>query len=124
MMNVLIDTSVWVEHFRTNNIALVELLELDWAVYHPMVLGELACGTPPEPREKTLRNIALLRSCNEASLKEVMWFIENNGLYGKGCGLVDMCLLASAMITPETQLWTLDKRLLALARELRIAYEP
>ena len=60
-MNVLIDTSVWVDHFRSRNDALVELVGLDLALTHPMVIGELACGSPPAPRGRTLRDIGLLR---------------------------------------------------------------
>ena len=52
-MDVLIDTSVWVDHFRHRNSALIELLVLDLALTHPMVIGELACGTPPAPRRRT-----------------------------------------------------------------------
>ena len=89
-MSVLIDTSVWVDHFRNRNGALVDLLETDLALTHPMVLVELACGTPPSPRTQTLNDISLLRPCNQASLQEVMEFIEREKLYGRGCGLVDM----------------------------------
>jgi hypothetical protein len=34
---------------------------------------------------------------------EVMEFIERGKLYGLGCGLVDMALLASALITPNAR---------------------
>jgi predicted nucleic acid-binding protein len=54
MKGVLIDTSVWVDHFRQHNNVLAELLELDLALTHPMVVVELACGTPPAPRVQTL----------------------------------------------------------------------
>jgi len=40
---VLVDTSVWVDHFRQANDALIGLLEVDQALSHPMVLLELAC---------------------------------------------------------------------------------
>ncbi|WP_048308519.1 PIN domain nuclease [Halomonas sp. PR-M31] len=123
-MNVLIDTSVWVDHFRKRNDALVELIEKDLVQSHPMVLAELACGTPPSPRAQTLHGIGLLRSCHQASLQEVMGFIERETLYGLGCGLVDMCLLASTLITPGTQLWTLDKRLADMADRFGAAYQP
>ena len=53
-----------------------------------MVLLELACGTPPAPRQQTLQDIGLLRHCQQATLSEVMTFIENEKLYGLGCGLV------------------------------------
>lgn len=123
-MSVLVDTSVWVDHFRHRNDALVDLLETDQAMSHPMVVVELACGTPPTPRVQTLNNIELLRPCRQSSLQEVRELIERNELYGVGCGLVDLSLLASTLITPEGQLWTLDKRLAEMARRFRAAYQP
>ena len=63
MTSVLVDTSVWVDHFRHRNGALVELIEWDPAPTHPTVLGELACGTPPAPRARTLDDIGLLPAC-------------------------------------------------------------
>lgn len=122
-MSVLIDTSVWVDHFRNRNVALVELIEMDLALNHPMVLVELACGTPPAPRAQTLHTLGLLRPCNQASLQEVMDFIEREKLYGIGCGLVDMSLLAATLITPGARLWTLDKRLAEMAGRFGAAYQ-
>jgi len=124
VMGVLIDTSVWVEHFRRRNDRLVNLLELDQAMSHPMVLGELACGTPPEPRAQTLGNIGLLRQAQQASLREVMDFIGREELHGLGCGLVDMVLLASTLLTTGAQLWTLDKRLATLAGRFGVLHQP
>lgn len=123
-MSVLIDTSVWIDHFRRGNAALVDLIVMDLALTHPMVVGELACGTPPAPRIQTLADIELLQTANQASVREVMDFIERERLYGLGCGLVDMTLLASTLITPGAVLWTLDKRLTALAERLGVAYQP
>lgn len=123
-MSVLIDTSVWIDHFRRGNQGLVALIEQDRALIHPMILGELACGTPPAPREQTLRYLGLLPPCKQASLREVMAFIEREKLYGLGCGLVDMSLLASTLITPGAELWTLDKRLADLAERFAVAHRP
>lgn len=123
-MNVLVDTSVWVEHFRRGNAALVALLQADLALTHPMVLLELACGTPPQPRQRTLGDIAQLQSSQQASQREVLELIEREKLYGQGCGLVDMVLLASTLITPAAQLWTLDQRLAALAARFGVAHTP
>jgi predicted nucleic acid-binding protein len=120
-MSVLVDTSVWIDHFRNGNATLVELLGRDAALTHPMVVVEIACGTPPA-RTQTLSNIGLLPPCNQASLHEVMAFIEREKLYGLGCGLVDLALLASALITPSAELWTLDKRLADLAGRFGVAY--
>lgn len=123
-MSVLIDTSVWVDHFRNGNDALSALILRDEGLCHPMVLGELACRMPPEPRAKTLEDISLLRSAYEATSQEVLTLIEEHLLYGLGCGLVDMTLLASTLLTPSARLWTLDKRLAALARRFDVAYSP
>ncbi|MGG1947199.1 PIN domain-containing protein [Trinickia sp. NRRL B-1857] len=117
-MSVLIDTSVWVSHFRDRNEALVDLIALDLALTHPMVVVELACGTPPAPRAQILGDIGLLQPANQASLGEVAEFIEREKLFGLGCGLMDMALLASTLITPGAQLWTLDKRLADLQHAL------
>lgn len=121
-MSVLIDTSVWVDHFRHRNESLVALLLRDEALTHPMVVGELACGTPPAPRQHTLGDIRLLRPATQASWDEVMGLIEREALYGLGCGFVDMALLASTLLSPGARLWTLDKRLAKLAARFDIAY--
>ncbi len=122
MKSVLIDTSVWVDHFRRRNEVLVGLLTTDSAQTHPMIIAELACGTPPAPRLTTLSDIGLLQTAKQASLREVMDFVEREKLYGLGCGLVDLILLASTLITPNTELWTLDKRLASLAERFGVAY--
>lgn len=124
MKGVLVDTSVWVDHFRQRNDVLVNLLSLDLVLAHPMVLVELACGTPPAPRAQTLKDIGLLQQTQQASLREVLEFIERETLYGLGCGLVDMVLLASTLITPGAELWTLDKRLAQLAGRFGVAHQP
>lgn len=69
MKNVLVDTSVWVDHFRNGNPLLVELLALDRVMSHPMILGEIACGTPPE-RNRTLRDIERLQQPRQATVRK------------------------------------------------------
>ena len=123
-MNVLVDTSVWVDHFRRTNDALIDLITRDLAATHPMVIVELACGTPPAPRAQTLGDLALLTHVQQATMGEVQEFIEREKLYGLGCGLVDVSLLASTIITPDTKLWTMDKRLNDLAERFAVAYKP
>ena len=123
-MSVLIDTSVWSDHFRKRNDVLAELMTLDQALTHPMIVAELACGTPPEPRLRTLGDLELLLPANQASTNEVRDFIERERLYGLGCGLVDLVLLASTLITPGASLWTLDKRLDYLANRFGVRFQP
>lgn len=120
---VLVDTSVWVNHFRQGDKALANLIETDLALIHPLVIGEIACGTPPEPRQQTLADLALLKRANEATLPEVMSFIEREKLFDLGCGIVDMVLLASTLLTPNARLWTGDKRLAVLAERFNVRFE-
>lgn len=118
---VLVDTSVWVDHFRRRQPALVQLLEADRVLCHPWVLGEVACGTPPR-RQQTLDDLAALRPVRVANLEEIVAFVERKQLFGLGCGLVDVGLLASTLMTSSAILWTLDRRLSALAERFGVAY--
>ncbi len=68
--------------------------------------------------------MGLLQHRNQANLREVMEFVEHKRLYGLGCGLVDMALLASILIMPGTELWTFDKRLADLAGRFGVAHLP
>jgi len=120
---VLVDTSVWVDHFRQRNDALADLLELDLVLMHPLIVGEIACGTPPQ-RDQTLSDLNALQPSRQASVREVMDFIEREHLFGLGCGLVDLLLLASTLMTPGVELWTLDKRLCALTDRFGVMYRP
>lgn len=78
-MRVLVDTSVWVAHFRERNAPLVELLLMDAVLMHPLVLGELACGTPPS-RTQTLAHLKRLQPAAVASSDQVLAFIERERL--------------------------------------------
>ena len=122
MNGVLVDTSVWIDHFRNRNAALMNLLNQELALTHLMVIGEIACGTPPAPRSQTLGDLGLLAMTQHAGLHETMEFIERESMYGTGCGLVDMVLLASTLMTPGAKLWTLDKRLAELAERFGVAH--
>lgn len=121
MSLVLVDTSVWVAHFRQHDSALADLLYADRAAIHPWVRGELACGTPPE-RARTLSDLACLPQVRNAQIEDILVLIEREQLFGQGCGLVDLALLASTLLTPGARLWTLDRRLQVLAQRLACHY--
>lgn len=123
MNGVLVDTSVWVDHFRRRNDVLVELLGLDLVMAHPLIVGEIACGTPPD-RRQTLSDLDGLSQTRQAGIREVTDFIERERLFGLGCGLVDLLLLASALMTPGVELWTLDKRLSLLSERFGVMHRP
>ena len=122
MSHVLADTSVWVAHFRKPNPALQTLLSADQVLCHPMVLVEIACGTPPAPRQRTLSDLRQLRFATVANTDETLALIEREQLQDSGCGAVDLLLLGSVMLTPDAVLWTLDKNLAALAARFEISF--
>jgi predicted nucleic acid-binding protein len=124
MSGVLVDTSVWVDHFRNRNEDLVTLLTLDRVLSHPLIVTELAAGTPPAPRSRTLADVATLSQARLATQDEVRGFIEREQLYGLGCGVVDLALLASTLLTPGSRLWSLDRRLAQLAQRFGVAFRP
>jgi predicted nucleic acid-binding protein len=122
MSAVLVDTSVWVGHFRRANPVLESLLENDRVLCHPLIVLELACGTPPAPRERTLSDLKMLRQATVATTEEVLSLIENERLYDNGCGAVDIALLASVLMTSNTRLWTVDRNLGSLASRLGVEF--
>ena len=122
MTAVLADSSVWVAHFRKSNGMLQSLLATDQVLSHPLILLEIACGTPPAPRERTLGDLKKLRQSVIATTEETLELIERERLQDLGCGAVDMSLLASVLLTPNTLLWTVDKNLGVLAARFEVAF--
>ena len=122
MSGVLVDTSVWINHFREGNPELIKLMERDEVLIHPMIIAEIGCGTPPS-RKTTLADLGTLRQVEQPSILEVMNFVDREKLYGQGCGIVDMILLASTLITPGSTLWTLDNKLLSIAKKFGVMFK-
>ncbi len=115
---ILVDTSVWIDHFRRGNATLVAALEREGVLTHPFVIGELACGHLKKRRE-VLNLLAALPAAVVATDEETLHFIETHRLMGKGIGYIDAHLLASVALTEGARLWTLDKRLAPFARLVR-----
>ena len=122
-MNVLVDSSVWVGHFKQRNEHLVALLEAGLVVCHPHVVMEVACGTSPN-RRAIVGMLGELESTPVATQMELLAMMDKQRLFGRGCGFVDMSLLASVLLTDRARLWTWDKRLEQVASELGKAYRP
>jgi predicted nucleic acid-binding protein len=116
---ILVDTSVWVDHFRRRNEQLAALLLDGEVLGHPSVLGEVALGHLRR-RAEILGRLSDLPQARTAADEEVLTFIERHALHACGVGWVDVHLLAAAALS-RASLWTLDRRLAAVASRLSLA---
>jgi predicted nucleic acid-binding protein len=123
-MSVLVDTSVWIR-FLSNRAPyaarLDELLSRDEVSGHDFVYGELLIGD--KGGRKTL--LAGYERMDQAPViphSDVVAFVLDRKLHGRGLGWIDVHLLASALVA-RLQLWTTDPALAAVAGELGISYE-
>ena len=117
---ILVDTSVWEDFVRHGDPLLAQLLAEDRVYMHPYVIGELALGSLRQ-REIVLSDLHKIPNAKVADHAEVLRMIEERSLHGRGIGYVDVHLLASARLTPGTQLWSRDRRLNAAAEALGVA---
>jgi len=117
---IVVDTSVWVDHFRNGNDQLIRLLNDERVMVHSFVTGELACGNLKN-RDEILSLLQTLPRPATADDGEMLEFIKINRLMGKGIGFIDMHLLASCVLS-QASLFTLDKRLDEAALRLDVKY--
>ncbi len=117
---MLVDTSVWIDHFKRGDAVLTAALLADQVWIHPFIVGELACGNLSSRSDVLglLRSLPCLTKCTD---EEVLLFIEQQRLMGRGIGYVDAHLLAATQLA-STRIWTRDKRLNAAANELALAH--
>ena len=116
---ILVDTSVWVEHFCGNDTPLDKLLGEAAIVLHPFVHGELVLHGLPKSGAIPAALDSLLPA-PVASPDEVAAFIQWAKLAGTGVGYVDTHLLVSARMLPSGKLLTFDKCLRDQALRLEI----
>lgn len=119
-MRVLIDSSVWINHLRAEDLRLMDMVRTHRVLIHPIVIGELAVGNLARRRE-FLDEISDLPPSEVASDFETLTLIERQKLHGRGIGYQDAQLLASVRLTEDALFWTVDKRLAAVTSELGLA---
>lgn len=117
---ILVDTSVWVDHLRKGSARLNSLLLNAAVSVHPFVIGELACGNLHD-RNRVLSLLGDLPASKVAREQEVLFFIEQNDLMGRGIGYIDAHLLASVSLSSPSRLWTVDRELHKVAVQLGLA---
>lgn len=120
---IIVDTSVWADHFRLTIDELAMLIGNDRVLQHPFVTGELAMGNPTD-REAVIGTLDALPQADVTGWAELLEFAGTQALGGTGIGYVDAHLLGSATQRDGIRLWTRDERLADHARRLGVAYEP
>ena len=119
---ILADTSVWIDHLSRKDDAFALLLNDSQIMTHPFVIGEIALGNLKN-RTEILSKIQKLPMMLATSDSEILFFITQRQLAGRGVGYIDVHLLAATAMTPPARLWTRDKKLLAVATSLGLAYK-
>ena len=118
---ILVDTSIWIDHLRSGDIRLADLLDRSQVLAHPFVIGELACGNLRN-RDEILKLLNHLPQSPVASPTEALNFIERHQLMGLGVGYIDIHLLAATALAENAMLWTGDKRLQKVASTMKLAF--
>ena len=122
---VLVDTSVWIQFLANRAPYAIELdrfLGLEEVAGHELVYGELLIGDRGA-RRKLLAAYEQMHQAVTVPHRDVVAFVRDRDLHGRGVGWIDVHLLASAIVG-RLQLWTVDPRFAAVAKELRVAYPP
>jgi predicted nucleic acid-binding protein len=118
---ILVDTSIWIKHFRSRIDGLVSLLEDNRVAIHEFVIGELACGQIKN-RDEILFLLSRLPRIDTLPHDNVLFLVQERKLFASGIGWVDSHLLAAAL-TAQCQIWTLDKSLIQVAKKCSALFE-
>jgi predicted nucleic acid-binding protein len=119
---IVVDTNIWISHFRTPNPLLSYLLTEGEVLLHAYVLIEIALGSIGQ-RQDLLSALGDLPGILPGEPDEVLRFIEGHQLHSRGVGLVDCHLLLATKLVPHRRLWTNDKRLHGIARDLSLHFD-
>ena len=122
---VLVDTSVWIRALSNREPfagELGRLLDREEVAGHDLIYGELLIGDRGG-RKKLLASYKLFTHAATTPHEEVVTFVERRHLHGRRVGWIDIHLLASSIIS-GLKLWTADPRLMTVAKELGVDYQP
>ena len=117
---ILVDTSVWIDHFRGTLPALVQQLEDGEVILHPFIVGEVALGHLKK-RDDTVSLLGELPALAMADHADALEFVGDHGLAGTGIGWVDAHLLCAASRV-GVPIWTHDRSLRTQAMRLGLLH--
>lgn len=123
MGSLILDTSVWISHFKIGNQKITHLLKTEEIIIHPFILGELSLGQfEPKTRFKILDMLNLLVKVEVDPHDEIVHFLEKNKLMGKGIGWID-CHRLYSTVKNKLQILTFDKKLKILADQFNCHFD-
>ncbi|MDR2895237.1 MAG: type II toxin-antitoxin system VapC family toxin [Propionibacteriaceae bacterium] len=114
---ILVDSSVWIDHFHQTEAALVAALGANLVLSHTFVIQELALGSIAK-RQLVLGLLGALPKASVLSHDEWLALCESHRLWSHGLSPIDVHLLGSTLLQPGLSLWTRDKRLRQAALEV------
>lgn len=126
---ILVDTSVWINHIREENLELSRLLNFRHenpvreVVCHPFVIGEIILGSISRRKQMT-KFLYSLTSIAVADHHSVIEFINEEKLYTTGLSFVDCHLLLASVLNEGLFLWTHDKQLAKQAAHRNLNFFP
>ncbi len=119
---IIVDTNIWVTHFRSPIPALFKMLDDEYVYCHPFVLGELVSGSIAN-REGIIAELGEIFEPPVGRTEEFLAFVETRKLFSRGIGFVDCHLLLSAVLSGDSKIWTNDKRLKAVSIEMGLNFD-
>jgi len=126
---IILDTSVWIEHLKKNQIyfeKICELLERGEVLAVECVFGELLQGIKNENEKELIKKYweHLPKEKYENIIIEAGEYSANNKLLDHGVGLIDSIIIMHG-IKSNSKIWSLDKKLLrVLPDELKYSESP
>lgn len=121
MKKVLIDTSVWIAHWKKEDKVLSQLLSDGRVVLHDFIEGEIACGNLAL-QSAFLGPFRFLIRIPVGAHSDILNFIGSHKLRSVGIGYVDVNLVYSCMVS-HCELFTYDKNLIKIGKQLKINFD-
>lgn len=122
-VRILADSSVWINYLRQGQDGFLKLIKFPGIGCHPFVVGEVAAGSLSN-RTKVIPILQSVFQFEIASDSKVLSLMEKHRVYGRGVGYIDFHLLTAIVLSEKAMLWTNDKRLNSVARQLGVEYKP
>ena len=117
---ILVDTSVWIDHLHQGDNGLSALLDSGEVLLHPFVRLEIALGSIRN-RRAILEMLGTIPAAPVVTTEEALSLVEGRQLHATGLALVDLHLIASALVDETNLIWTRDRRLEEVAGRLGVS---